>query len=180
MFTPSFATLLSRFLVFSCLIVSFSATAAQTPIVTEFQPFNPPRKLPNAVVTPVKGNKLVLADSVKPDEGEHTVLLHLWAPNCPPCYAEMQTLDASAHALHEKGFRIIALAEDPDGLITVPAFTKRYEIRHLNMLIDTNRAVSMALQPEGLPTTYLLSANGDIIGEHIGPVDWRTFAKSKP
>lgn len=176
MFTPSFATPLSFLVALSLLMGSFSATAADATPLANFKHWATPVALPQTLVAPLQGNKLVLADIVKPSASEPTVLVHLWAPNCAPCAQEMKALDSAARALQQKGLRVIAVAQDPDGPISVPAFVKRYSLSTINAVVDTTRQLQMALAPQGLPVTYLLSAKGEIIAEHLGPVDWHALA----
>lgn len=173
MFRPSFATPLSLILAFSWLVGSFSATASEVPFPKGFSRLMPARALPGVMATPLKGDKIPLRDFVQREGATHGfVLLHLWAPNCPPCHAEMKELDAAHTKLAEKGVKVIAIAEDPDGLVSVPAFSVRHSLTNRDLLIDTTRALMLALRPAGIPMTYLVLPDGKIVGAHTGPVKW--------
>ncbi|MDD3182255.1 MAG: TlpA disulfide reductase family protein [Alphaproteobacteria bacterium] len=137
-----------------------------------FLPIAAPPNVPHAMVLSAQGSKQALDDLVKQQNAKGFVLLHLWAPNCAPCQTEMKELDAAHTTLKTKGIKVLALAQDPDGIIAVPAFFVRYSIKNIEMHIDTSRAASMALKPAGLPVTYLISQEGRIIGEHLGALDW--------
>lgn len=182
MFTPSFATLLSGVLAFSFLAVTPLARASDSPSAPVFTNIEPAQTLPHSLVSPVSGKPVLIADLIRQvrQENEKTVLLHLWAPDCPPCRTEMKELNAASKTLDRKGVKVIALAEDPDGAITVPAFATRYGIKDINLYIDAQRAVMKKLVPEGLPVTYLISQDGLVTRQHLGPILWRSGADNLP
>lgn len=129
--------------------------------------------LPSVVVQDAKGRTTTLKEILAEKKGTaRLVLLHLWAPYCPPCVREMQQLDSLWPKLREKGVEIIILAQDPDGEITVPAFARRREIRVLPLFIDKERQALKSLASAGIPITYMLDTEGRMTFAHEGPLDW--------
>lgn len=175
MFTPSFATPLSLILAFSCLLGSFSATAAPQDPTAVFAREAHGRTLPPAMIQQSGGSKRALSDIMGTVPADHRRLIHLWAPHCPPCHAEMRALDKAAPSLKARGVTVVAIAQDPDGKITVPAFALRHGLKTLDLYLDSTRTLQMTLSPQGLPVTYLVSAEGTILGEHLGALDWATL-----
>lgn len=129
------------------------------------------------MATPLKGDKFPLRDLVQREgTANGFILLHLWAPNCPPCHAEMKELDATQALLAGKGLKVIPIAEDPDGLVSVPSFSIRHSLKNLNLAVDTTRSLMRGLRPTGIPVTYFVLPDGKIVGEHTGPVRWKELA----
>ena len=84
-------------------------------------------------------------------------------------------MDALFPALTAKGLSVIALAQDHDGAVTVPAFASRYGIRPLPLYIDAQRLLWLQLQPRGLPMTYQLDGQGRILSVHEGVLVWQSL-----
>ena len=89
-----------------------------------------------------------------------TVLLNIWATWCPPCRAEMPTLDRLQANLGGPEFHVVALSIDRGGLETVRAFYADIGIKHLDLGVA------------GLPTTLLVSAQGREVARKLGPAEW--------
>jgi len=172
---PRFATLLSIAMMLSWPCGGFCATAVTDGAQDGFVALERPRDVPLALIQTERGDKRPLVDLLRAQKTPSMVFLHIWAPYCPPCAAEMKTLESLRPALERKGVVVLAIAEDPDGAVTVPAFKRRHDLPNLVPLIDVTRALANGLNPQGLPTTYRLSSTGKITAEHAGPVDWRAM-----
>jgi len=172
MFYPRFAT---RLCAFSLLWLGFAATPAlaEAPLSPTFQPLPAPIPVPALIVQDLTGREMTLAALIrKKKETTPTLVLHLWAPSCGPCQPEMRELDAALPRLTAQGIGVIALAQDPDGSVTVPAFARRYGIKNLPLYIDRARTALMRLPPHGTPTSYLIGDKGEIIAKKEGGLDW--------
>jgi len=101
-----------------------------------------------------------------------TVLLNIWATWCPPCRAEMPTLDRLQANLGGPEFHVVALSIDRGGLETVRAFYADIGIKHLDLYVSEQLRAMTALGVAGLPTTLLVSAQGREVARKLGPAEW--------
>ena len=109
------------------------------------------------------------------------VLLNVWATWCPPCVAEMASLDALAARYAAAGLVVVAVALDEGEGSRVRAFVAEHRLRHLRVLLDPDHRVAGlagsvrgALQVDGLPTSYLVGRANRVMGSLTGPLDWGT------
>ena len=97
------------------------------------------------------------------------VLINYWATWCPPCVAEMPELQNLYKAYGDQVDFYFITADAPKKVIkfleknrfTLPVF---YEIT----------AAPIKLQTESLPTTFLISKNGELIIKKIGAAKWNS------
>ncbi len=160
-----------------CLLFFATPCPAKSP--EGFLPLPEPKALPSLVLRNEKGEQKLLSELLREKAPQtRQIILHLWAPRCPPCIREMQALDAAWPALHASGVEVIALAQDPDGVITVPAFAQRQEIRHLPLYVDTERLVLKGLESPFLPISYILDEGSRVVALHKGPLDWAFIGRA--
>lgn len=173
MFSPLSAI---RLCAFFMLWLGFSTPAYAAEPAAMFLPLPSPQPLPALVVRELSGREWGLAELVKKmrqnTPGETTLVLHLWATNCGPCQPEMRAIDEALPQIEQQGLKIIALAQDPDGSVTVPAFIKRHGIKRLPLYIDPTQLATKRLAPRGLPTSYLIDTQDRITAIHTGSIEW--------
>ncbi len=108
---------------------------------------------PELELTDLEGNVVSLADY----HGQ-VVLVNNWATWCPPCKAEMPTLQAFYEDHNEKGFTIIAIdAGDP--VADVAQFVKDYGLS-FPVWADLTQKATVAFRNPGLPSSYLIDRQG--------------------
>ncbi|MFE0502490.1 TlpA family protein disulfide reductase [Lysobacter soli] len=98
------------------------------------------------------------------------VLVNLWASWCGPCIEEMPELDRFAAAQGANGTQVVGIALDDAA--AVQAFLKRVPVRYPILLDEAGpRDAGVQLgNPKGvLPYTALISADGRLIKQKIGP-----------
>ncbi|MBI4290130.1 MAG: TlpA family protein disulfide reductase [Betaproteobacteria bacterium] len=100
------------------------------------------------------------------------VLLNLWATWCPPCRAEMPTLDRLQAKLGGPDFEVAALSIDRGGPFVVRSFYNEIEIKALRIYIDQSGAAASALGVNGIPATLLIDRAGRELGRKMGPAEW--------
>jgi len=174
LFLARFAIRLWVLALFFALSGGFSATtqAAEAPRPL-FAPLSQPLQLPPMLVNDPTGAPKPFAPLVQAKlKATPLLLIHLWATTCPPCQKEMQALDQAWPALQAQHIDVIALAQDPDGKIALPAFVQRYGLKKLPLYLDPALRALRGLQPRGLPVTYLVGAKGTLVGLHEGSLDW--------
>jgi len=113
------------------------------------------------------GNKVTLAD-----HAGKVVLLNIWATWCPPCRAEMPSLDRLAGDLAGPDFEVVALSTDRGGAERVAEFYKQIQVYKLDVMMDRSGDVSRRAGVLGLPATLILDRQGREIGRLMGDADW--------
>lgn len=102
------------------------------------------------------------------------VLLNLWATWCGPCREEMPSLDALQGRLGGDDFEVVALSTDTKGLELARSFHQEIEIKNLRLFNEPTSKASFVYKAFGLPTTLLISPDGNELGRLVGPVHWDT------
>ena len=98
------------------------------------------------------------------------LLVNLWASWCGPCIEEMPELDRFAAAQGEDGIQVVGIALDDQA--AVEEFLQRIPVRY-PILIDAagprDAGVQLGNLRGVLPYTVLLSADGRLAKQRIGP-----------
>jgi thiol-disulfide isomerase/thioredoxin len=99
------------------------------------------------------------------------ILLNFWATWCFPCKQEMPDLEELTHEMKGDKFRILAVnsGEEPG---KINRFLKKYPYS-FDVVLDHDRRLTHLMKIDGLPTTYLLNPDLEIIGRVIGVIDWK-------
>ncbi len=100
------------------------------------------------------------------------VLLNIWATWCPPCRAEMPTIDRLAGAMEGPDFAVIALSTDRGGVERVARFFADVQIENLKIMLDRSGNFSRQAGVLGLPATLILDRRGREIARLLGDADW--------
>ncbi len=93
-------------------------------------------------------------------------LLNFWATWCPPCRKEMPSIERLKKAMDGENFRIVAISTGEDAK-TVRAFIKR-EGYTFPIYLDESGALGSEFASQGIPTTYVVDARGNIIAGAVG------------
>jgi peroxiredoxin len=99
------------------------------------------------------------------------VLLNFWATWCPPCRAEMPSMETLYHAYKEQGFVILAVSSDVQGAAVVQPFMAQYRLSFPSLL-DTTGRVHGLYGVRSIPTSYLLDRHGRVVSREIGARNW--------
>ncbi len=99
------------------------------------------------------------------------VLLNVWATWCPPCRAEMPTLDRLQASLGGPDFEVLTVSIDVEGLPVVRTFFKQIGIKSLHPYVDSFREVG-TLGATGVPLTLLIDREGREVARKLGPATW--------
>lgn len=100
------------------------------------------------------------------------VLVNLWATWCPPCVAELPSLDRLQTMLPPDKFQVVAISLDTTSMKTVIDFLRKHHIQHLIPYWDKDRQVPLKWVYGGLPTSFLVNADGYVIKQYDGPFEW--------
>jgi thiol-disulfide isomerase/thioredoxin len=134
--------------------------------IGEFIPAASPQPAPEISVTDLAGNSVALSDF----KGKF-VLLNLWATWCQPCIKEMPSLVRLQDKLGS-ALTVVAVSEDHGGEVIVKLFVDKLGLDKLKICLDQKAAASRALDVRGLPSSFLIGADGKVLGEVEGAADW--------
>ena len=100
----------------------------------------------------------------------HIVIVNFWATWCPPCRAEMPSMQRAWEQLREEGIIMLAIdvGEDEDAIFE---FTASYPVE-FPLLLDTDSLVSEAWKVNGLPTTFVVDQWGRKVYRAVGGREW--------
>ena len=101
------------------------------------------------------------------------VLLNFWATWCPPCLEEMPAMEKLYQRYKPQGFSVLALSVDTEGEKAVTPFIQEHKLT-FPVAYDTTGKVADLYQLRGLPTTYLINREGQIIAIALGPRAWNS------
>ncbi len=101
------------------------------------------------------------------------VLLNIWATWCPPCVAEMPSMEKLYQELKEENFEILAVSIDVSGSNVVAPFMKKHRLS-FPALTDTQGTIKDLYQTTGVPESFILDKDGIIAEKVIGPREWAT------
>lgn len=102
------------------------------------------------------------------DLAGQVVLVNLWATWCPPCKAEMPTLNAFYENHRQAGLVVLAVNHQEDAA-TVAAFIQA-EGFSFPVLLDQQAEVMGLYQAQGLPTTFIIDRKGVIQHIQVGEI----------
>ena len=96
------------------------------------------------------------------------VLVNLWATWCPPCRAEMQTLETVYNDYKDQGFTILAVnMTSQDDHQAIMPFVEERALTY-PILLDENGEVARAYQMKSLPSSFFIDRDGNIQEVVIG------------
>jgi peroxiredoxin len=96
------------------------------------------------------------------------VLVNLWATWCPPCRAEMRTIETIYNEYRDQGFMVLAVnmtyQDDP---LKITPFVNEQGLT-FPILLDETGATANAYQLKSLPSSYFINREGVINEVVIG------------
>ena len=153
--------LLAMYLLLQRMGYLLSAPAISPGEARERPPFSVDFTLPD-----LDGNSVRLSDL-----RGRVVLINFWATWCPPCRAEMPSMNALYKDYREKGVEILAISGDVEGRRVVAPFVEKYGLL-FPVLLDPRNEVGSRVRVRGIPSTYLLDKQGRVAGLEVGAKNW--------
>ena len=84
----------------------------------------------------------------------------------------MPALDRLATRLVKKGLVVVAISQDEGGLVQVRPFAEKLRLTKIRILYDPEKRAFRDYALRGLPTTVLISPQGNIIARLEGSAAW--------
>ena len=101
------------------------------------------------------------------------ILLNVWATWCDPCREEMPSMQRLYDAYRDRGLRVVAVSIDDRGTEKlIRDFVAEHQLT-FDILHDAKSAIMTTYQVLGVPQTFLISAEGNIVGTAFA-ADWMT------
>jgi len=134
-------------------------------------------KAPEFTATDLRANK----PATIADYRGKVVLVNIWATWCPPCRAEMPSMEKLYKKLPGTDFRIAAVSVDGDAFHPegseppsgIMAFANNLGLT-FDILHDPSGDIRKAYDIFGVPESYLIDRDGVIVKRVIGAADWNT------
>jgi len=104
------------------------------------------------------------------------VLVNLWATWCPPCKAEMPTLEAFYQAHQGDGFVTLAI-NDGDPTDAVATFVQEYNLTFPVLLDPRYQATDHAFKTQNLPSSFVIDREGNVRLRWVGEIDRASLEK---
>jgi cytochrome c biogenesis protein CcmG, thiol:disulfide interchange protein DsbE len=113
--------------------------------------------------------KTMSGDTIKlSDLRGQAVLVNLWATWCPPCRAEMKTLETVYKDYKDQGFTVVSVnmtsQDDPHAILP---FVKEQGLTY-PILLDEAGEVARSYQMKSLPSSFFINRDGTINEVVIG------------
>lgn len=118
---------------------------------------------PNFTANTLSGETVTLSDY----QGK-VVMLNFWATWCPPCRAEMPSIQAAFEQYEDEGFVVLAVNNAESAAQIIP-FANNLALS-FPILLDTNAQLQRVFGIQGYPTSVFINAEGNIYATHSGMV----------
>jgi thiol-disulfide isomerase/thioredoxin len=135
------------------------------------RPITPPTPFP-AFTWQVIGDDGKASPATIASQVGRGVVLNIWATWCDPCTREMPSLARLADAVHADRIVVLPVSIDRDGASAIRPFYRAHAITNLPVLTDQHATSMAALAVSGVPTTFLVGADGRLRARFEGAADW--------
>lgn len=99
------------------------------------------------------------------------VLVNFWATWCPPCRAEMPSMDKLNQAMAGEDFVILAINVEENARAVVPAFLEKSP-HTFSVLYDDQGVVQKLYGVYKFPESFVIRKDGTVDDKVIGAIDW--------
>jgi len=145
------------------LLTAGAAQANDLPTNNLLTVLNPRKPAPNFTLNGVLGKTYSLSQF----RGK-VVLVNFWATWCPPCRAEMPSIEKLYRSLAGTPFEVLALDQAEDQSTVFAHLGELDPMPTFPVLLDKTSSAANAFHVQGIPTTYLVDKAGKIAYKAVG------------
>jgi thiol-disulfide isomerase/thioredoxin len=116
--------------------------------------------------------KLHRLDGVEVDFAQFrgkVIFLNFWATWCPPCTVELPNIQRLCEAMKKEDVAFIISSFEDKALVKKFISDKGLK---LPIYLHGKPVPSIFISNRGIPVTFIIDRQGDIVYEHIGPAKW--------
>lgn len=129
-----------------------------------------PFKAPEFSLSTLEGEEVSLSDL----RGK-VIFLNFWATWCGPCKAEMPSMETLYKSMPKDKFAILAVnVNEPKGTVSDFISQNGYSFP---VLLDETGEVGGMYQVQGIPTTWIIDSEMNVLGRLVGTTEWDTPEK---
>lgn len=99
------------------------------------------------------------------------VLLNFWSAHCPPCRAEMPSMEKLYQQFHDHGLAMLAVNVDDDGGASAKKLLQQHNYT-FPVLLDPDGQARRAYGVQRFPETFIISPEGRVLDKVIGAIEW--------
>lgn len=167
-------------LILLLVLVGCSNSTAEGPVakdaepVTSNQPVTTTTPPAPAVVSALPSLQMINTDNQTFDLSQFKgkkIFVNLWATWCPPCRAEIPSIERLASKTDRSKVEFIMLSLDDD-FVKAKIYAANNKMK-LPVYYPTGNLPQL-FNVEGIPTTFIFNEKGEIIYEHTGGLDYDT------
>lgn len=108
------------------------------------------------------------------DHRGHVVVVNFWASWCIPCRQEAPVLENTWRKYKDRGVVFVGV-DYVDSESEARKFIQEFDVTYPNG-IDIGTETSRKYHIQGVPETYFVGKDGQLYGNHIGPIDVPTLS----
>jgi cytochrome c-type biogenesis protein len=163
---------ITTFLTFSFSFIIFNGVTQNMEVIASTAPTQP--SSPSQEIRPAPKYGALTLDgkpaSLESFQGK-PVLINVWATWCVPCRQEMPALESLYNKFSNQSLQIIGVSIDGPGTAQrINSFIDRMGITY-TILHDPDDKFSRVFRTIGVPESFLINANGEIVHTWKGPFD---------
>jgi peroxiredoxin len=159
-----------RFLLIAALLLmgllSLSGCSGESPSTPPAGPVAVGQPAPDFTLSDLNGQSYTLSQL----RGK-VVIVNFWATWCPPCRAEMPSMERLHRELSGQGLVMLAVNIERDGRKTVPKFLGASP-HSFPVLLDDQETVQRRYGVNKFPESFIIRKDGVIDDKVIGAIDW--------
>jgi thiol-disulfide isomerase/thioredoxin len=124
-----------------------------------------PRPVPQTAVETLRGDSFDFGA-----QDGRVLLINVWATWCAPCRKEIPDLVALQKELPTDQFTVVGISVDREGAPEVEPFVEKYDVSY-PIVLDPEQTLAPEFGAvQGLPTTFIVNAEGQIVRRVLGLV----------